>query len=111
MSTRYSLYKSYNVVIDNVLRYNNTFNDHDLGAIVGYNQQYFNQYYFDASKQGLAHQDLTTLSFATTMTGINVNDIEHGVKSIFGPANFAYKPSYRAIAVIQKRRSEDQRVG
>src|SRR5690606_24829974 len=58
LSTRYSLYKSYNVILDNVLRYNGSFADHDLGAIVGYNQQYFNQYYFDASKQGLTHPDL-----------------------------------------------------
>lgn len=101
MSTRYSLYKSYNVVIDNVLRYNHTLNDHELGAIVGYNQQYFNQYNFDASKQGLAHHDLTTLSAATTMTGINGDEIDNGLRSVFGRVNYTYKQRYMGEAVFR----------
>jgi len=101
LSTRYSLYKSYNVILDNVLRYNGSFADHDLGAIVGYNQQYFNQYYFDASKQGLTHPDLTTLNSATTMTGINGDEIDNGLKSVFGRINYAYKERYLAEAVFR----------
>ncbi len=101
MSTRYSLYKSHNVILDNVLRYNGSFTDHDVGAIVGYNQQYFNQYNFDASKQGLAHPDLTTLNSATTMTGINGDEIDYGLQSVFGRANYAYKERYLAEFVFR----------
>src|SRR5690606_19973675 len=44
ITTQYGLTKSYNVIIDNVLRYNGSFGQHDVGGILGYNEQYFNQY-------------------------------------------------------------------
>lgn len=101
MTTRYSLYKSRNTIIDQVLRYNREFANLDFGALVGYNQQYFNQYNFDASKQGLTHPDLTTLNSGTTMTGINGEETDYGLKSVFGRANVSFKKRYLAEAVFR----------
>ncbi|MGX5854254.1 SusC/RagA family TonB-linked outer membrane protein [Dyadobacter jiangsuensis] len=101
MTTRYSLYKSRNMILDNVLRYNREFTHHEIGALAGYNQQYFNQYNFDASKQGLTHPDLTTLNSGTTMTGINGDETDYGLKSVFGRLNYSFKKRYLAEAVFR----------
>jgi len=101
MTTQYSLYKSYNVVIDNVLRYNGSFGKHDVGGIVGYNQQYSNSYNFGASKMGLIHPDLTTLNSGTTMTGINGDESDFGLQSVFGRLNYAYQHRYLVEAVFR----------
>uniref|UniRef100_F4CB91 TonB-dependent receptor plug n=1 Tax=Sphingobacterium sp. (strain 21) TaxID=743722 RepID=F4CB91_SPHS2 len=101
MTTRYSLYKSYNVIIDNVLRYNNTLGKHDFGAILGYNEQYYNQYNFDAAKLGLIHPDLTTLNSGTTMTGINGDETDYGLRSVFGRLNYAFNQRYLGEVVIR----------
>lgn len=101
MSTRYSLYKNYNLIIDNVLRYNATFNKHEVGGILGYNSQYFNLYNFDASKLGLIHPDLTTLNSGTTMTGINGDEVDYGLQSVFGRLNYAYNNRYLGEIVVR----------
>lgn len=101
MTTQYALYKSYNVVIDNVLRYNGSFAKHDLGVIAGYNQQYSNQYNFAASKRGLVHPDLTTLNSGTTMSSINGDEADYGLQSVFGRVNYAYKQRYMGEAVLR----------
>lgn len=101
MTTRYSLYKSRNMILDNVLRYNGEFAGHDIGGLIGYNQQYFNQYNFDASKQGLTHPDLTTLNSGTAMTGINGDETDYGLRSVFGRVNYAFKKRYLAEAVFR----------
>ncbi|WP_374163987.1 TonB-dependent receptor [Arcticibacter sp. MXS-1] len=102
LSTQYSLTKSYNVVIDNVLRYNASFKGkHDIGAIAGYNQQYFNLYNFDAAKKGLLDPSLTTLTAGTNMTGINGTEDDWGLRSYFGRVNYAYNQKYLAEAVMR----------
>lgn len=100
--TQYSLTKGYNVVIDNVLRYNTSIKGkHDIGAIFGYNQQYFNQYNFSASKKGLLDPSLTTLNAGTTMNSIGGTEDDWGLRSYFGRVNYAYNQKYLGEAVMR----------
>ncbi|RXF68634.1 TonB-dependent receptor [Arcticibacter tournemirensis] len=102
LTTQYSLAKGYNVIIDNVLRYNTTIRSkHDIGAILGYNQQYSNQYNFNASKKGLLDPSLTTLTAGSVMNSIGGTETDWGLRSYFGRVNYAYKQRYLAEAVMR----------
>ena len=101
ITTQYGLTKSYNVIVDNVLRYSGSFGKHDVGGILGYNEQYFNQYNIGAAKLGLVHPDLTTFNSATTMSSITGDELDYGLRSFFGRANYAYDNKYLAEAVVR----------
>lgn len=101
ITTQYGLTKSYNVIIDNVLRYNGSFGQHDVGGILGYNEQYFNQYTTGAAKLGLVHPDLTTFNSATSMSSITGDEADYGLRSFFGRLNYAYANKYLAEAVMR----------
>lgn len=100
--TQYSLYKSYNIILDNVLKYNTTIAEkHDVGALAGYNQQYFKLYNFLARKTGLLDESLTTLNTATTMTTISGDAYDYALRSYFGRLNYAYDQKYLFEAVLR----------
>lgn len=102
LTTQYSLDKSYNVIIDNVLRYNGSVGKmHDIGAILGYNQQYSNQYNFNASKKGLLDPSLTTLNAGTILNSIGGTEVDRALRSYFGRVNYTYKQKYLAEAVMR----------
>ncbi|VTR44150.1 Outer membrane cobalamin receptor protein [Sphingobacterium thalpophilum] len=101
ITTQYGLTKSYNVIVDNVLRYNGNFGQHDVGGILGYNEQYFNQYTTGAAKLGLVHPDLTTFNSATSMSSITGDEADYGLRSFFGRLNYAYANKYLAEAVMR----------
>lgn len=116
LTTQYSLYKSYNVVLDNILRYHAVIADkHDIGLLAGYNQQYFYLYNFGASKKGLLDASLTTLNSATTMNSINGDAYDYALRSYFGRLNYAYNQRYLFEAVLRydgsSRFSKDNRWG
>lgn len=95
LSTNYSINKDYATTTDFVLRYNTQIGkDHELGALVGFNQYYFNYYDFSASKRGLIDYNITTLGSATDMTGINGQEYDRGLQSYFGRVTYAYKSRY-----------------
>lgn len=102
LTTQYSLYKSYNVILDNVLKYTTTIDDlHDIGVLAGYNQQYFKLYNFLARKTGLLDASLTTLNTATTLTAITGDAYDYALRSYFGRLNYGYKQRYLFEAVMR----------
>lgn len=101
ITTSFSLTKSYNLILDNILRYTGTFGLHDVGGIVGYNEQYFNMFTNGAAKLGLVHPDLTTFNSATTMSSITGDEIDNGLRSFFGRVNYAYNNRYLVEAVMR----------
>lgn len=116
LTTQYSLYKSYNVILDNILRYNATIAEkHDIGALAGYNQQYFNLYNFAASKKGLLDASMTTLNTATTLNSITGDEYDYALRSYFGRLNYAFNQRYLFEAVLRydgsSRFSNDNRWG
>lgn len=95
MSTRYTFNKNYQITFDNVLRYNTTIGkDHEIGALAGYNQYYYNYYDIDASKLGLIDWTITTLGSATEMSNTTGTEYDRAMRSLFGRLNYAFRSKY-----------------
>ncbi|GAB3902489.1 SusC/RagA family TonB-linked outer membrane protein [Mucilaginibacter boryungensis] len=102
LTTYYDFNKNAQYTFDAVLRYNTTIaKNHDIGALVGFNQYYYNYYYFDATKLGLIDPTITTLSSATTPTASTGDKYDYSLRSIFGRLNYAFKQRYLVEAVFR----------
>jgi TonB-linked SusC/RagA family outer membrane protein len=99
------------------LNYNTTFaQDHDLGAMLGYEQFYYNQSDFSATKVGLLSFDVTDITTGSTMQDISGNpEMDYAMVSFFGRLNYAYKSRYLFEANFRRdassRFSPDNRWG
>lgn len=94
-TTYYAFDKNRQLTFDNVLRYTTQIGaDHDLGALIGYNQMYYNYYDFNATKQGLIDYDITVPGSALTPVSIGGGEIDYAIRSWFGRVNYAYKSRY-----------------
>ena len=103
LTTNYSLSKSYNVILDDVLRYNTVVaKNHTIALLLGYNQQYFNSYNFNTNKLGLVDPTLTTLNAATTLTSANGDEFDYSMRSYFGQLNYTYKDRYIFQSVVRR---------
>lgn len=102
LSTYYDFNKNSQYTLDAVLRYNtNVAKNHDIGAIVGFDQYYYKYYYFDATKLGLIDPTITTLTSATTPTASTGDAYDYSLRSIFGRLNYAFKQRYLFEAVFR----------
>ncbi len=94
-STYYSFDKNYQTTIDNVLRYTTKISsDHEISALAGYNQLYYNFYNFNATKLGLIDYSITTPGTALTPTATNGSENDYATRSYFGRVNYAYRGKY-----------------
>lgn len=96
LSTSYLFAKDYRITIDQVLRYNTRIgNDHEIGAMAGYNEWYFNYYDLRAAKLGLIDYNITVPSSAgnaaNTTEGV---EYDRAIRSWFGRLNYTYKGKY-----------------
>jgi len=95
LTTRYEFNKNYFYSIDNVLRYTTTLAEkHDISALLGYNQYYYNYYDFNATKQGLIDESITTLGSATNLISAGGDEYDYAMRSYFGRINYAYNNRY-----------------
>ncbi|PZP51273.1 MAG: TonB-dependent receptor [Pseudopedobacter saltans] len=94
LSTSQGFNKDYAYTFDNVLRYNNSWMKHNLSAMVGYNEYYYNYYTFSATKTGLIDASITNIGTATTMTSIGGNKYDRSMRSFFGRINYNYDEKY-----------------
>jgi TonB-linked SusC/RagA family outer membrane protein len=95
LSTYYSFDKNRQLTFDDVLRYNTQIGgDHEIGALVGYNQMYYNYYSFDATKRGLIDYNITTPTSALTPVTTTGTEYDYALRSWFGRLNYAYKSKY-----------------
>ncbi|HMR81486.1 MAG TPA: TonB-dependent receptor [Niabella sp.] len=95
LTTYYSFNKDYRLTFDNVLRYTTTIkNDHDIGALFGYNQWYVNWYNFNGTKRGLIDYNITTPGSAVEPVSINGTEYDDAMRSWFGRVNYGYKGKY-----------------
>jgi TonB-linked SusC/RagA family outer membrane protein len=102
LSTYYDFNKNYLLTWDAVLRYNATIaKDHNIGILGGFDQYYYNYYYFDATKLGLIDPTITTLSSATTPTAATGDAYDYSLRSFFGRLNYDYKQRYLLEAVFR----------
>lgn len=80
---------------DVLLRYSTTIKeDHSIGALAGYNQTYYNENSFSATKKGMTDWDLHVLNSATNLDGISGSETDWSLRSVFGRVNYAYKSKY-----------------
>ena len=102
LSTNYNFNKNYSYTIDNILNYATTIAKvHDVSALVGYNQNYYNYYNFGASKKGLIDETITTLGSATTLTSATGDEYDYALRSYFGRLNYAFKNRYLLEGVFR----------
>ncbi|MBB2151411.1 SusC/RagA family TonB-linked outer membrane protein [Pedobacter gandavensis] len=102
LSTSYGFNKNKSYTIDNVLNYKTTIaKDHDIAALVGYNQNYYKYYNFGASKKGLIDETITTLSSATNLVSATGSAYDYALRSYFGRLNYAYKNRYLVEGVFR----------
>jgi TonB-linked SusC/RagA family outer membrane protein len=99
------------------LNYNRTFAvDHNVSALLGYEQFYYNTRGFDATKIGLLNFSVTDITTGSEMQNIG-GDVErdYGMISFFGRVNYAYQGKYLAEANFRRdassRFSPDNRWG
>lgn len=103
MSVTYNFSKFTQTTIDNVLRYKADIGrDHEIGALVGYNELYVNNYNTSATKQGLLDFTITTLGSALTPTVTSGNESDFAIRSWFGRVNYAYKGKYLLEANVRR---------
>ncbi|WP_443944416.1 SusC/RagA family TonB-linked outer membrane protein [Pedobacter sp. AW1-32] len=95
LTTSYAFDKDYMLTFDNVLRYETVIaKDHTIGAMVGYNQYYYNFYNTSETMLGLIAPDVTTFNSATTMQSITGGEYDWAMRSYFGRLNYGYKGKY-----------------
>ncbi len=94
-STYYGFDKNYQTTFDNVLRYTTKIKSkHDINAMVGYNQMYYNYYDFSASKLGLVDYTITNLGSALLPTTTSGTEYDYSMRSYFGRLNYSYDNKY-----------------
>jgi TonB-linked SusC/RagA family outer membrane protein len=102
LSTNYGFNKNKGMTIDGILRYSTTIaKNHDISALAGYNQYYYDYYNFGASKKGLIDEKLTTLTSATALTSASGDEYDYAMRSYFGRLNYAYKSKYLLEGVFR----------
>jgi TonB-linked SusC/RagA family outer membrane protein len=115
MTTYYSTNSSYSYTLENILRYENNFGKHSIGALLGYNENYNFSYNYNANKKGLFDQEAYVLDAATDMVSINGSATDYSMRSFFGRVNYAYDQRYLVEANIRRdgssRFQSDYRIG
>ncbi|MDL2256053.1 TonB-dependent receptor [Parabacteroides sp. OttesenSCG-928-G06] len=103
MTTAFSdtFYETY--TLENLLHYNTTIaRDHDIAAILGYNEYYYNQNSNTGTKQGLIDHSVHYPSAATEMLSMGGAASDDALRSIFGRVNYAYKSKYLFEATVRR---------
>lgn len=99
-SYRYA-YNSSSYTADLLLRYNQTFGKHDVGALVGYEQYRYQKSGFRLTVKGLIDWSITDINSGATMDSFGSDDNKkddaksvYAMLSYFGRVNYAYDGKY-----------------
>lgn len=78
-----------------LLNYSETFGDHSVGGLLGYERMYYNYKGFNATKKGLLDMSIHDITTASDMQNIGGDfERDYAMISYFGRANYAYKGKY-----------------
>ena len=94
LSTSQSQSKLYRKSFDNVLRYDKKIDKHTIGALIGHNEFYYNDYNFNASKRGLIDETITNIGSANEMISIGGGESDNAMRSFFGRLSYDYDAKY-----------------
>ncbi len=82
-------------VVDLFVNYNKTFSQkHTIGVLVGYNQEYYKGWWFNARKAGLISIDTPVLSGASELQSADGGKDDFAMQSYFGRLNYDYAGKY-----------------
>lgn len=102
LGTNQSINKNYRLTFDNVLRYSLTKGKHEINALIGHNEYYYNYYDFSASKQGLIDETITNIGSATNMISIDGQEYDRAMRSFFGRVNYVFNSKYLFEANLRR---------
>lgn len=95
LSTSFGYQSDYKYTLENLLNYAKTINQsHDITALLGYQEVYYNSYDVDASKKGLISDQFNQFDNATDMTSIGGSAADYASRSVFGRVTYGYKSRY-----------------
>ncbi len=86
--------KIYRKSFDNVLRYQTTVDKHNISALVGHNEFYYNESALSASKKGLIDETITNIGSAAEMNSITGVEMDEAMRSFFGRVSYDYDSKY-----------------
>lgn len=95
-------YDGYNYLFNGILRYENTFGDHDISAFAGYEQYYNSAEAFSAEKKGMIDWNITDFTSAAEMNKMGgTTRSDYAMMSYFGRISYSYKSRYMFDANIR----------
>jgi TonB-linked SusC/RagA family outer membrane protein len=103
LSTAFINKGNHSYTLENLLNYNTTIaGNHDIAALIGYQEIYYYEYDNTATKKGLIDQSITTPGSATDMVSIGGGALDRASRSFFGRVNYAYKSRYLFEANLRR---------
>jgi TonB-linked SusC/RagA family outer membrane protein len=101
-SSYYDYNKGYQTTFNSVLHYNTTIaKDHNIDAMLGFEQYYYNYSDFNAQSAGLIDPSVYVLSSVTTPVANNGSEYDYGLRSYFGRLDYNFKQKYLFEAVFR----------
>jgi TonB-linked SusC/RagA family outer membrane protein len=95
LNTYNNFSKTWNYTLESVLRYNTTIaGSHNIGAIAGFNQYYYDTYSTSITGLGLIDPSVPAISSATSITSATGSATNYSLRSFFGRVNYNYKDKY-----------------
>lgn len=103
LSTSNSFTKYWNYTLESVLRYNTTVaRQHNIGALIGFNQYYNNQYSTSITGKGLIDPSVPAISTATSFpSNPSGSATDWAMRSWFGRINYNFNERYLVEANIR----------
>lgn len=90
-----SSFKRYRNTVDLLVKYDTDIKEgHEIGGLIGFNQSYYNENEFEASKKGMSDWDLHVLNSGINLNSISGSETDWSLRSLFGRVNYAYKSKY-----------------
>jgi len=108
--------EDYRYITNFLLNYHNTFGNHSVSGLLGYEQMYYNYKGFNATRIGFLDMEIHDITTASEMQNIDGDyERDYAMISYFGRINYAYKDKYLFEANFRRdassRFSPDNRWG
>lgn len=100
-TNKLSVSNSYRNNAEALLRYNDSFGKHEIGALAGFSVSHFASPFYSMLKQGKSDWVITELSAYTNLISSDSGYSEWGLMSWFGRANYAFNSKYMLEANLR----------
>ncbi len=101
--------KNRELILLNTLQYNNSFGDHNLNVLAGFERTDIDNSYILAAGTNFQFEDLRMLDLAENIQRVNGGLSEHNLLSYLGRLNYDYKGKY--LLTVNFRRDGSSRFG